>query len=70
LVSQLNLQRLQRDSKYALILLQQSLGLAQKQLHILSADASRLAALLKLGICLIFLLFRALPGRRLNTSNW
>jgi hypothetical protein len=45
------------------------LGLAQKQLHILSADASGLAALRKFGICLIFLHFRALPGRRLNPKN-
>jgi hypothetical protein len=42
------------------------IGLTQKQLHILSADASCLAALRKLGIFLIFLHFRALPGRRLN----
>jgi hypothetical protein len=52
------------------------LEFAQKLLHILGADASHLdmlyddasclAALQKLGICLICLRFRALPGRRLN----
>jgi hypothetical protein len=45
------------------------LGLTQKQLQILAADASHLAALRKLGICPIFLRFLALPAGRLNATH-
>jgi len=41
-------------------------GLAQKSLHILYADASRLAAVAKTRNISIFQRFRALPDGRLN----
>jgi hypothetical protein len=44
------------------------LGPAQKQLHILDADASRPAALRKLEISRIFLRFRAWPDGRLHAQ--
>jgi hypothetical protein len=43
--------------------------LTQKKLYILSADASRLAALPKLAICQILLYFRVLSAGVLNTKK-
>jgi hypothetical protein len=59
-------QPLERGSKFPRR--QAGSGPAQKQLHILDADASRPAALRKLEISGIFLRFRAWPGGRLHTQ--